>query len=187
MRKIYTVLIIIVVVVLIGSALRIAIPDNPNFNYICINVSATVNEKSSRGIEVTFYANATGGTHNFYINSSLPKDDFISNVPYGFGLFFVNNNSSFNARFSGRFLLKHQIRNLSSSIPDISTPAIHISKDHRRITEKINFTNIQSGYYFYYLGCFKSSGPTVNYVKVNYLDAKSAFNILNLTFLNNNT
>lgn len=178
MRKIYLVVLVIVILLLVGASLRIAIPKNPNYNYITLNVSATVGNKSSSGLEVTFYVNATGGTHSFFINS---YSSCLSIKPYGFGLLFENATSACTAKFLGCLNLKHPLSYFYNVTYNAKTPGFNISESHTNMVEQVTFHHLKPGYYFYSIGNLSISGNRRTYMTINYLDAKSTFNILNLT------
>jgi hypothetical protein len=176
MRKIYMVVLVIVIILLVGASLRIAIPKNPNYNYVTLNVSATVGEKSSNSVDVTFYINATGGTHSFFINSTCHVYN-----PYGFGLLFENASSANTAKYMGSYYLERPLSSYYNFISAASTPGFNISESRSNVVEQVTFHHLKSGYYFYYMGNFTISGNRRTYVTVNFLDAKSTFNTLNLT------
>ncbi len=165
MKKMYILMIALVIFLFVGASLKVAFPENPNFNYIDLKVTSRVTDVSSSYTSITFYVNASYNCA-FRISSNTSTSlQYSSFKTSGFYLYFANRTNSNGSESSFVYM------------PGATTPPINMTENNSHFVERMTLKSLAIGCYFYHLAPFKTYGEKKNIVKVNYVDP--FFNLTN--------
>ncbi|MHB8360380.1 MAG: hypothetical protein ACYDAO_06200 [Thermoplasmataceae archaeon] len=164
---------LIAIFIIFAFSLSYIFPNNPNYNYVTINVGST-GTNFSNNTTVSFYLDVQGYTHNFSISPSPPAGQsgnlsymglevlYLAPANYsGVNQQFINNCilpnlSLYPILYAKNFLITNECPNLTINWNEIPPPSLGFPK------------SVMSGYYFFYLIALKSNGKYNSEISVDY-------------------
>ncbi len=155
----------VIIFILLAISVRVIVPENPNYNYITINVS-TPSQTYSANSTISFYINATGNTHCFLIfpNETIGTINRVGSNPFpGFDILYMGNMTPTSQNVS-------KTMNYSAFI----IPTYHYNLTLTNRTSRLIYTlntslqKAKPGYYIFYLTSLLSDSKYKNIISLKY-------------------
>ncbi|MGP6239816.1 hypothetical protein ACNF40_05315 [Cuniculiplasma sp. SKW4] len=165
--------ILVIIFIMFAYSLSLVFPENPNYNYITLNVGTSGLNFTQNG-SVDFHIDATGYTHNFTVTSTCSD----SNLIVGLEVVFTGLPDNFTF-VNQSFIDQCVMPNVSKMVVCYSFP-VTLTNENPNLTVKWNEIPIMNGsgqnstssaptgYYVFYLANLSGMGRYHDVIKINY-------------------